>query len=97
VDASSQIPEVPERQRQLVAQPLERRGNRRSGRARCPGSHGTQLEGHGHQALLRAVVQVSLDSAALGVGGLDDPGTRGLDLLQLCPQLGVKPLVVERE
>ena len=32
-----------------------------------------ELEAEGDEALLRAVVQVALDAAALGVGGGDDP------------------------
>ncbi len=39
-----------------------------------------QLHRHGHQALLRAVVQVALDPAALGLGGVDDLGPAVLKL-----------------
>ena len=41
----------------------------------------------GEQPLLRAVVQVAPDAAALGVGGLDDPGARGLQGARLDPPL----------
>ena len=40
----------------------------------------TEVEQH-RQPLLRAVVKIALDSAALGVGDLDEPGTRGAQLL----------------
>jgi hypothetical protein len=46
---------------------------------------------------VRAVVEVPLQTPALGVTGSDDPRTRGLELEQLRPQLGLQPGVVERE
>ena len=49
------------------------------------------------QPLLGAVVQVALEPAALVVGRLHDPRARGAQLLDLRPQLGVEPLVLERE
>ena len=42
-------------------------------------------------------MKVSLDSTPLGVRGLDDPGPRGPDLLQLRTELGLESLVVDRE
>ena len=49
------------------------------------------------EPLLRPVVKVSLDPAALGVGGLDQPPTRGVQLDQARAQLRLEPLVLERE
>ena len=40
-----------------------------------------ELQARGDEALLGAVVQVALDPAARGVGGGDDPGARGAQLL----------------
>ena len=83
MDAPSQVSQLAQRDRELVAHLLECASEGRVGRERRPGSHGPELECHGHQALLRAVVKVSLDSPPLGVRGLDDPSPRGSDLLQL--------------
>ena len=49
------------------------------------------------QALLRAVVQVALESAALGVGGRDDARARRPQLRQVGAPRGVQPLVLERQ
>ena len=44
-----------------------------------------------HEPRLRAVVQVALEAAALGVARLDEPRARGAELLQPGAQLGVEP------
>ena len=49
------------------------------------------------EALLRAVVEVALEPAALGVTRLDDAGARGAEILQLSAGLGLQALVLERE
>ena len=49
------------------------------------------------QALLCAVVEVALEPAALLVAGLHDPRARLPQLGELRAQLGLKPLVLERE
>ena len=49
-----------------------RRGERRAGHA--------EVEREGGEALLRAVVEVALDAAALGVGGVDDARARLLEV-----------------
>ena len=49
------------------------------------------------QPLLGAVVQVALDPAALGVGGVDQPRARRLELDQPGPQLGLQALVLQRQ
>ena len=53
----------------------------RVGRARRVAARLLDPHQHAHQPLLRAVVQVAADAAALGVGGGDDPRTRARDLL----------------
>ena len=49
------------------------------------------------QPLLRAVVQVALDPAALLVAGGDDPRPRGLDLGELAAQLDAQPRDLDRQ
>ena len=56
-----------------------------------------QVEGQGDELLLRAVVEVALDLAAGGVGGLDDAHAGDAQLLDARAQVGLQPLVVERE
>ena len=53
-----------------------------------------ERDGHGDEPLLRAVVQIALDPAPLGVGGGDDPLARGAQIVHpvaqhaRAPQLG---------
>ena len=56
-----------------------------------------QVERERHELLLGAVVQVALDPAARVVGGLDDPQPRHPQLLHPRAQLGLQPLVVDRQ
>ena len=56
-----------------------------------------EREAEGHEPLLGPVVQVALDPPPLLVGRLDDPRPRRPDLLELGPQLGGQPLVLEGE
>ena len=51
----------------------------------------------GHEPLLGTVVEISLDPAALGIGGRDDAAARGAHLGELGPDLGRQPLVLEDE
>ncbi|GAB3849773.1 hypothetical protein GCM10027610_073540 [Dactylosporangium cerinum] len=44
-----------------------------SGRGVGLRARGAQLHGDGNESLLGAVVQIAVDAAAFGVGGLDDP------------------------
>ena len=53
--------------------------------------------GQGHEPLLGAVVEIALDPASFRVGRLDDPQPRRPDLLELGPDLGRQPLVLERQ
>jgi len=45
--------------------------------------------------LLGSIVQIALQSPALGVAGIHDPGAGGLQVGQLCAGLGMKSLVVQ--
>ena len=56
-----------------------------------------QLERQCDESLLRAVVEVALQSLPLLLASLDDPGARASDLLQTRVQLGVEPRVLERD
>jgi hypothetical protein len=56
-----------------------------------------QLQRQGDQPLLRAVVQVPLEPAALGLRRLDHPRPRAVQLLQSGLQLGLQPAVLERD
>jgi hypothetical protein len=56
-----------------------------------------QIECERDQSLLRAVMEIALDSAALLVAGGDDACTRLLDLDELGLQLRLQPGVLERE
>jgi hypothetical protein len=88
-------PQVGDRGRDLVDGGVERRVDRhRSARQRAldPAQHDAERD----QPLLRAVVQVALDPAALGVAGLGDPRARGLDLGKLQPQLHAQPRELHR-
>ena len=48
-------------------------------------------EAEGDEALLGAVVQVALQTAALGLGGGEDPRARGLDLCKLDTHFDAQP------
>ena len=67
---------------------------------RCPRGHLLgNLEPHrqGDESLLRAVVQVTLHTPPLGVRCLNDPRPRGAYLLELSPDLGSQPFVLQRK
>ena len=81
VDAAGQLAQLGQGQRELVA----RGGHQLLGVARVvpdPALDQRQLQGQRDQALLRAVVQVALDAAPLGVGRGDDALAGGLQLGQ---------------
>jgi hypothetical protein len=56
-----------------------------------------ELEAERDEALLRSVVEVALEAAALLVGRGDDPGPRLLDLSQLAADLDPEPGDLDRE
>src|SRR5262249_38533097 len=49
------------------------------------------------ELLLGAVRQTAQKPAPLGVTGLDDPGTRGAQVLKLGPGLGLEALILKRQ
>jgi hypothetical protein len=55
-----------------------------------------QVKRERDDSLLRAVVKVVLEAAALGIGGRNDPGTAGAQLPKLGADLGLQTLVLER-
>ena len=60
-------------------------------------ARGLEAEHERDEPLLRAVVEVARQAAALGVAGLDDAGARGAQRLELRAQLDLEPAVLERE
>ena len=79
VQAADEAAQLGQRLLRLVVRLLDgpSRLGRRVGRQRRTGH--PEVEGERGEALLGAVVEVALDPAALGVGGVDDPGTRLLE------------------
>ena len=53
--------------------------------------------GQGQEPLLGAVVEVPLEPAALGIGGLDDASAGGAELAELGEQFGLQPFVLQAE
>src|SRR5262245_59493273 len=47
--------------------------------------------------MLRAVVEVPFETTTLGIPGLDDPSTRGAQLLEMREHLSLEPLVLDAE
>jgi hypothetical protein len=95
VYAASQLPQLLERQGELLASQLQLA--RRLGVALEPRPQHPQTERQRDEALLCTVMQVALEATARRVAGLDDPCSGGAQLLDLRAQLGVEPLVLERE
>ena len=93
MDAACQPAELRDRLLDLVLLPGERIG---SGRIN-PRRFETERDGKRHEALLRAVVQVALDTATLGVTGGDDPAARGTNLRELGSHHGGEALVLEHD
>ena len=69
VDAADQVAQLGQRLLDLAVRVVQ--GGGRLGVARHLALGGAQLDAEGDQPLLRAVVQVALDAAALLVGGTD--------------------------
>ena len=80
------------RRRPRRAAPSARHGRRGHRRLREP-----QVVGERQQPLLRAVVEVALEPAPLGVAGLDDARPRGAQLVELGERLGPQRLVLDGE
>ena len=94
--AGGDRPQVGDRRRDLVDGGVERGREdlRLAGqRALQPPQHDAERD----EPLLRAVVQVALEPAALGVAGLRDPRARRLDLGELQPQLDPQAAELDRD
>ena len=81
MDPAGELAQLDERSPELIGGRLQTRdrlgvGVRTEPRARHP-----EREGRRDQALLGAIVQVSLEAATFSVRGLDDPRTRPAELL----------------
>ena len=70
-----------------------------SSSSRVPSAFAQQLQRHAdpEQPLLRSVVKVALEPTAFFVAGSDDPRPRVTQLGKLGAELGLEPLVLERE
>jgi hypothetical protein len=79
MDAAGQFAQLGRGLLQLRAQPLEERADPR-GILGEPAAGDLDVEDEADEPLLRAVVQVALDLAPGGVGGLEDPLARGAQL-----------------
>jgi hypothetical protein len=93
VQALGQLPELGQRLLEFLCRVAQGRGQFRV--AAGPGLGQAQRERQRQQALLRAVVQVPLDPLAFHVAGAQDPRPRGPDFLQLRPDLGLQPGLVD--
>ena len=94
MDAARELAQLGERDRELLADLVDRAGEPGVDQPRL--EH-PQVERERDELLLGAVVQVALDPAARVVGGLDDPQPRDPQLLDPRAQLGLQALVVDRE
>ena len=62
-----------------------------------PVSGQAEIDPERHQPLLRAIVEVPFEPAAFRVAGVDDPRARGSEFVDVRPQLGIEPFVLERQ
>jgi hypothetical protein len=95
MDAAGQLAQLLERLLELGARSVELAGDVRI--ALHPRAQQAQAERERDQSLLSAVVQIALEATTRRVARLDDPGPGGPQLLDFRPQLGVEPLVLERQ
>ena len=93
MDAARQLAQVLQRGRQLGVGPLDQRGGLAVAVHTC--LEQPQVDGEGHELLLRSVVQVALQPPPRGVGGLDYADPRRAQVLEACAQVGLELLVVE--
>ena len=94
MDAAREVAQLAEAQLELVDQ-LSSCAAVSTCRAR-PCARG-EAQREGDQPRLGAVVEVPLDAAALGVGGVHEAGARGVELDQPGAQLGLEPLVLQQQ
>jgi hypothetical protein len=97
VNAAGQLAELLDRKLHLLGTCGEQALDLRVGATVEVALGSLQIERERDQPLLRAVVEVALDSAALLVAGGHDACTRFLDLDELGLQLRLQPGILERE
>ena len=90
-----ELAQILDRGAQLGVRLLERGGRLHAGRE--PRAHEPERQGESDEALLGAVVQVPLEPAPLGIGGVDDAGAGAAELFQPRRDLRVQALVLEGE
>ena len=94
VDAARELAQLGERDGELVGELLD---HRHEVGVLHPRAQQPQVERERDELLLGAVVQVALQPPARGVGGLHDAGARDPQVLDAGAQVGLQPLVVERQ
>ena len=95
MDPARQLAQLRERLGELVARLVT--SSAAAGSSPDPVLQQPQLQRDRHEPLLRAVVQVALEPAALRVAGGDDPLARCLQLVEPRVGLGEEALVLERD
>src|SRR3954447_9803120 len=96
MDAARELAQLLQRALQLAARCVEE--PRRRGRVAVElALREAELERQRDQPLLRAVVEIALEPAALAHRHLDQPGPRALQPPPPRAQLGLEPLVLELE
>jgi hypothetical protein len=88
MDPAGQFPQLGQCLAGFLAGRLDQRLQLRVCRGAVAGHR--QGQAQRHQPLLRAVMQVTLQPAPLGIPGLDDPGPGGTDLFELGLHLGLQ-------
>ena len=93
VDPAGELAQLGHRDRQLLGERVDLGQQAGLLDARA---HDAQLQREPHELLLGPVVEVALQAAAGGVGGLDDAQAGDAQLLQPRPQVRLQALVVDR-
>ena len=96
MDARRQLAQLVDRQARVDERLVERRQGGVRVALPLP-ARDLEAEQERDEPLLRPVVEVTRQAAALGVAGLDDAGARGPQRLDLRAQLDLEPPVLERE
>ena len=95
MDAAGELAQLAQAGAELAQPAVEQRG--RLGVVGHPRAGEPEREGERDEALLGTVVQVALDPAARGVARRDEAGARRLQLRVASAQLGIEPVVLERQ
>ena len=92
-----QFADLADRSLGLGAGRVQLREDRRDRRPRPVAAKQLQRDLERHEPLLRPVVEVSLDPSSFRVLRLDEPGARCADRIELRADLGLEPLVLDRQ